>query len=191
VVTKHHHLIFETHYQYFSSCRHKIVIFLTGSWAPGIVGVCHHALVKHRILTILYGPLICLPLVTGFLRELLSPLLHVRGVMWWSNNLPRHLWHNNCRGNIETKKSLGGIRWGRRGRAWIDRGVGLEIRSMKGLWGQQLCPRKLVTSCSSCHHHSKTRYPPITNLNTTWLSDRDPLLGTAEPEASSLQTCYL
>jgi hypothetical protein len=30
-MTKHHHLIFEIHYQYFSPFRHKIVIFLAGS----------------------------------------------------------------------------------------------------------------------------------------------------------------
>jgi hypothetical protein len=80
-MSKHHYLIFEIHYQYFSPFRHKIVIFLTGSWAPGIRGVYHHAWVKHGILTSLYGPVMCVPLVTGFLRALLSPLPHVRGLI--------------------------------------------------------------------------------------------------------------
>jgi hypothetical protein len=103
---------------------------------------------------------------------------------------PATLWLNNCRTQRQ-KMSFGGIRWGKRGRAWVDRGVGLETRRVKGLWGQQLCPRKVVSSCSNFHHHSKTRYPHITNLNSTWLWDRDPLLGTAEPEASWLQSCYM
>jgi hypothetical protein len=79
VMTKHHHFIFEIHHRYFSPFRHKIVIFLTGSWAPGIRAVCHHAWVKHSILISLYGPVMCMPLVTGFLRALLSHLPHVRG----------------------------------------------------------------------------------------------------------------
>jgi hypothetical protein len=186
-MTKHHHLIFVIHHQFFSPCMHKIVIFLTGSWAPGIIRVCHHAWVKCSILTSLYGPVICVPLVTVFLRALLSPLSYVRGVIVMIQQPP-----NNCRGNIETKKkTFGGIRWGKRGRAWVDRAVELETRKVKGLLGLQLCPRKMVTSCSSFHHHSKTRYPPITNLNTTWLWDRDPLLVTAEPEARWLQSCYM